>query len=203
MLFFEILRPSECPNCGRKHPLRKHGTYSRHVYCLFFAPVLINVLRYYCPSCGITVNVLPSFCLPRKRYSAGTVSLCLQLVLACGVSLRAANKAYPAVSRVLAGVWLKQWYLSSNGIISLLRNHFGFTTTSAELCTGHNSSYITPECLEAFFGSCDFALGYEIISCHGECGISGTVECEKRECSGILKTLQERFSVLSFPVRLF
>ena len=203
MIFFDILRPTECPKCGRKHPLRKHGTYSRYVYCLFCAPVSINVLRYYCPACGVTVNVLPSFCIPRKRYSAGAVSCCLQLVLACGMSLRAVNKAYPAISRVLAGVWLKQWYFSSNGIISLLRNHFGFTTTSAELCTGHNSRYITPESLEAFWASCDFALGYEIVNCHGKCGISGAVECKKRECSGILKALQERFSILSFPVRLF
>jgi len=165
--------------------------------------VLINIFRYYCPACGITVNVLPSFCIPRKQYSASAVSCCLQLILACGVSLRAVNKAYPAVSRVLAGVWLKQWNLSSNGIISILRNHFCFTTTSAELCTGHNSGYITPGSIEAFLGSCDFALGYEIINCHGKCGIFGAVECKKRECCGILKALQERFSVLSFSVRLF
>lgn len=203
MIFFEILRPSECPGCGRKHPLRRHGTYSRYVCDLLSEPVLIKILRYYCPACGVTVNILPSFCIPRKQYSAGAVSCCLQLILACGVSLRAVNKAYPAVSRVLAGVWLKQWYFSSNGIISLLRNHFGFTATPAESCMGHSSRYITPGSLEAFFGSCDFTLGCEIISCHGKCGITGAVECEKRECSGILKSLQERFSVLSFPVRLF
>jgi len=119
------------------------------------------------------------------------------------MSLRAVNKAYPAISRVLVGAWLKQWYFSSNGIISLLRNHFDFVTTPAELCTGHNSRYITQKSLEAFFASSDFALGYEIVNCHGKCGISGAVECEKRECSGILKALQERFSTLSFPVRLF
>lgn len=202
MNFSEILRPSECPNCDKKHPLRKHGTYSRHVCGLFLAPVLIMVLRYYCPNCGKTVSVLPSFCIPHKRYSAGVVSCCLQLVLACTMSLKAVSKAYP-VSRVLAGVWLKQWSLSANNIISILYNNFDFNTTTAEVCTGHNSGYITPGSLEAFFGSSDFVLGHELVSCHGKCGIPGIVECEKRECSGIIQALQERFAGLPFPVQLF
>ena len=202
MIFFDILRPSVCPNCGRQHPLRKHGTYLRAVCDLQPAPILIKILRYYCPKCGVTVSILPSFCIPHKRYSAGVISCCLQLVLACTMSLKAVSKAYP-VSRVLAGVWLKQWSLSATGIISLLRNNFDFHTATMEVCTGHNSHNITPKSLEAFFGSSDFVLNDELVRCHGKCGLPGTVECEKRECSGILKALQERFSTLSFPVRLF
>ena len=198
-----MLRPPGCPLCGRKRPLRKHGTYPRNVCDLQFPPVLINILRYYCPGCGGTVSILPSFCLPRKQHSAGVVSLCLQLVLACGVSLRNVNRAYPGLSRVLAGVWLKQWSLSSNGIISVLRHQFGFAPQVADVCVGHNSSYITPVGLQAFFISCDLVCGDDIIFCHGRCGNPHTVKCDHRACAGILKGLQEEFSSLPFPVRLF
>ncbi len=203
MIFSDMLRPSECPLCGRKHPLRKHGIYSRYVCSLLCDPILINVLRFYCPGCRHTVSVLPSFCLPNKRYSASAVSCCLQLLLACEVSLRALNKAYPAVSRVLAGVWLKQWNFSSTGIISSLRNTFDFITKSAEVCTGHKSSYITAVSLEAFYGVSDFALGYELVNCHVACGIASAVNCQQRDCNDILKVLQERFTVITPSVRLF
>jgi hypothetical protein len=164
---------------------------------------MIKVLRYYCPGCGGTVNILPSFCIPRKQYSAGVISLCLQLILACGVSLRQVSRAYPAVNRILAGVWLKQWFFSGPGIISVLRNHFDFKPQPVDVCVGHNSSYITPESLESFFVSCDFALSDDLTSCHGQCDISNAVICGHRGCSGILKSLQEKFSTLPFPVRLF
>lgn len=201
--YSDILRPLECPLCGRTHPLRKHGTCPRYVCDLFLVPVIIKLLRYYCPGCGHTVSILPSFCIPRKQYSAGVISLCLQLILACAVSLRQVNRAYPLISRVLAGVWLKQWSFSGNGVLSVLRNSFGFKPQSADMRAGHNSRYITPGSLEAFFISCDFACEDEINICHGECDISNTVKCERRMCAGILKSLQEKFAALPFPVRLF
>jgi len=203
MIFFDTLRPSECPLCGRKYPLRKHGTYSRYVYGLFCDSIEIKVVRFYCPGCRRTVSILPSFCLPHKRFSAAAVSCCLQLILACTMSLRAVSKAYPTVSRVLAGIWVKQWSFSASGIISVLRNNFGFDTTTADVCVGHNSRYITSTSLEAFFGSSDFVLGHELVDCHGQCDITGRVICEKCECHGILQALQERFSTLPFQVRLF
>ena len=119
------------------------------------------------------------------------------------MSLREVSKAYPAVSRFLAGVWLKQWHFSSNGIITVLRNHFGFAPAVADVLASHHSRYITPTSLEAFFSSCDFVLGHELVSCHGKCDVAGKVSCETRECSVIIKVLQERFSKLSFPVPLF
>ena len=192
-----------CPLCGRTHPLRKHGTYFRNVCDLFILPVFIPILRYYCPGCRHSISFLPSFCVPRKQFSAGFISLCLQLILVCEVSIRKVTRAYPAINRVLAGVWLKQWSFSSPGIISTLRNYFDFNPQPADVCGGHNSSYITPESLEAFFVSCDFALSDDLTSCHGQCNISNAVICSHRGCSGILKSLQEKFSALPFPVRLF
>lgn len=196
--FFEILRPLECPICDRKRPLRGHGVYKRHVYDLLLGFVLIPILRYYCPGCGHTVSFLPSFCVPRKQYSAAVISLCFQLVFACGVSLRRFSRVYPGINRVLAGVWLRQWHFSSRGTISVLRNYFNMNPQSCAVCSGHKSSWITPDSLEAFFVSSDFVLGNELVSCNGRCDIS----CF-RECKDILKFLQEKFSVLPFPVRLF
>ena len=201
--FSEKLRPLSCPFCGRMHPLRKHGTYSRNICDLHLAPVMIAILRYYCPACGLTVSILPSFCLPRKQYSAGVISLCLQLVLSCEVSLRRISIAYPLVNRILAGVWLKQWSLSSPNIVSVLRDDFNFKARSISICVGHISRYITPTSLESFFVSCDFVLSNDLASCHGRCDISESVICSHRSCSIILKSLQERFSVLPFSVRLF
>lgn len=192
-----------CPLCGRKHPLRRHGTYWRNVCDLLLAPVVIPILRYYCPACRHTVSFLPSFCIPRKQYSAGVISLCFQLIFACGVSIRQVSRASPVIKRVLAGVWLKQWHLSSPGIITVLRNHFNFEAQPAVICLGHSSFYITRESLEAFFVSSDFVSSDDLISCHGLCDVSGKIKCDDRACTGILKGLQERFSVLPFSVRLF
>jgi hypothetical protein len=119
------------------------------------------------------------------------------------MSLRAASKAYPAVSRVLVGIWVKQWSLSASGVIIVLRNNFGLSTTTADVCVGHNSRNITSKSLEAFFVSSDFVLGGEVVNCHGKCDIHDTVKCEERECGGILQALQERFSTLPFQFQLF
>jgi hypothetical protein len=40
----------------------------------------------------------------------------------------------------------------------VLRNYFDFKPQPADVCGGHNSSYISPESLESFFVSCDLAL---------------------------------------------
>jgi hypothetical protein len=193
----------ECSACCRKHPLHRHGTYSRNVYDLLLGFILIPILRYYCPRCGHTVSFLPSFCVPHKQYSAGVISLCFQLIFACGVSLRQLGKAYPVINRVLAGVWLKQWHFSSPGILAVLRSHFGFNPEAADICSGHHSKYIIPESLEAFFASSDFVLSNHITSCHGLCDTSEKIKCDDRACTVIFKGLQENFSTLDFSVRLF
>ena len=180
-----------------------HGVYFRNVCDLLILPVLIPILRYYCTGCGHTVSFLPSFCVPRKQYSAAVISLCFQLVLACSVSPRQLGKAYPAINRVLAGVWLKQWSLSSPGIITVLRNHFNLEAQACVICSGHRSSYITHESIEAFFVSSDFVSSDDLTSRHGQCDILNSVKCDNRACAGILKGLQEKFSVLPFFICLF
>ena len=58
----------KCPMCGRKHPLRKHGTYVRYFCDLAIDVQQINILRYYCPDCGNTVSFLPSFPVLKNWY---------------------------------------------------------------------------------------------------------------------------------------
>lgn len=56
-----------CPMCKSQKKLEKHGFYSRNVVLLkdFYK---IFILRYYCPCCGKTVSLLPSFLLPYFQY---------------------------------------------------------------------------------------------------------------------------------------
>ena len=197
MNFSKTLRPLECPICKVKHPLCSHGVYYRNICDLLIAPVLIPILRYYCPSCKQTVSFLPSFCIPHKQYSATAISLCFQLIFACEISLSQIESIY-GIGRILVGTWVKQWYFNSHGIISILRNDFNFKEQLADICTGHNSSYITRNSLEAFFVSCDLVLETELINCDGKC-----TQCNTPACKGILKSLQEKFSTLPFSVLLF
>ena len=201
MLFYDKLRPSECPLCNRKQPLRKHGTYKRY-YCDFrFGISEIFILRYYCPDCGSTVSYLPSFAIPRRQFSASIISICLQLVFVCGISLSGIHRLYPVVGRVLIGTWLKSWHYSSNGIIAVLRNHFGKDPQSADICSWHNSKYITASALEAFFLGSDLVIGHELYKCDGKCNPKAS-SCSSHICSGTLKGLQEIFLQLPFSVRL-
>jgi len=201
MSYCDILRPLECPICGRTHPLRKHGTYSRYFCDLVVGILQISILRYYCPGCHGTVSFLPSFAIPRRQYGAGIISICLQLIFACGVSFKGVSRVYPRVSRVLAGSWVKSWHYNTTGIISVMRNYFSICPQPADVCSYHNGKYITAESLEAFFIISDFVVGDDIYSCHGDCN-SQVPSCSNRCCSGILKGIQERFSLLPLSVPL-
>lgn len=201
MSYYDILRPLSCPICEINRPLRKHGTYNRYLCDFHYGTSEIEILRYYCPRCGGTVSFLPSFAVPNRQYSAAIISICLQLVFACGISLSGINRLYPIAGRVLIGTWLRSWHYSSNGIISVLRNSFGKDPQTADICSGHNSKYITASALEAFFLSSDFVLGYELYNCDGKCNCLESL-CGSHACSVILKGLQEKFSQLPFSVSL-
>ncbi len=82
-----------------------------------------------------------------------------------------------------------------------MRNYFGIQPQPAVVCLGHNSRYITPESLEAFFVVSDFITGDEICDCSGNCSSHGS-PCDIHYCSGILKGIQERFSTLPLSVAL-
>ena len=197
--FSSILRPSVCPVCNAVHPLRKHGSYKRYICTVEGSELVISILRYYCPQCRHTVSYLPSFAVPRRQFSAALISICLQLVFACGSSFRGIERAYPSVSRILVGNWIKSWYYSSKGIISVMRSMYKSDVMLCDLCSGHKSLYITQESLESFYTVSDFVIGYELCNCNGKCDYK-VYSC--RDCSEILKKIQESFSSLPFKVQL-
>lgn len=70
--------PEECPCCRSSRKLTRHGFYSRfalsknHVY-------RINIRRYLCPSCLVTVSLLPWFLLPFFQHVKSTILESLRL----------------------------------------------------------------------------------------------------------------------------
>ena len=164
-------------------------------------PLLICILRYYCPDCGGTVSFLPSFAVPRRQYGAVVINICLQLAFVCGVSYAGINAQYPNVSRVLVGTWVKSWHYSSIGTITAMLNYFDQKRHKTDKCSCHKSKYISETSLEAFFIVSDFVIGDELCGCSGRCG-SEYYSCADRECSVIIKTMQEKFSSRSLCVPL-
>lgn len=61
-------RPSSCPQCDAKTPLRAHGFYSRTIVDEAFDG-LIRIRRYLCQVCLRTVSLLPEWALPFMRFS--------------------------------------------------------------------------------------------------------------------------------------
>ena len=64
--------PSRCPHCHNPVKLSKHGFYTRYIILLLFAGN-IRIRRYICLKCGLTVSMLPSFCIPRYQYGAEVI----------------------------------------------------------------------------------------------------------------------------------
>ena len=56
-----------CPICKAHKKLEGHGFYTRNIVLLKNSH-RISIRRYYCPSCGKTVSLLPSFLLPYFQY---------------------------------------------------------------------------------------------------------------------------------------
>jgi transposase-like protein len=66
-------RPSSCPQCRSKEPLRAHGFYSRTIVDEAFDG-LIRIRRYLCQACLRTVSLLPEWALPFMRFSIPVIT---------------------------------------------------------------------------------------------------------------------------------
>jgi transposase-like protein len=66
-------RPSSCPQCRNKEPLRAHGFYSRTIVDEAFDG-LIRIRRYLCQACLRTVSLLPEWALPFMRFSIPVIA---------------------------------------------------------------------------------------------------------------------------------
>ena len=75
-----------CPSCKQGKPHR-HGFYWR--FCLDgYRCLRIKIRRYYCRRCGITISLLPGFCVPRFQYTLDVIWKALLLHLDEDHSLR-------------------------------------------------------------------------------------------------------------------
>lgn len=80
-----------CHKCGKLVKFKKHGFYERYFLCSIFNGRII-IRRYRCPVCGVTISMIPSFCLPGYThglehvfeyiysafYRRGTLNACIQ-----------------------------------------------------------------------------------------------------------------------------
>jgi hypothetical protein len=85
-------RPSSCPMCEGRRPLRAHGFYSRTLVDQGFDDI-IRVRRYLCLLCWRTVSLLPEFTLPYLRFGITVLALFLKARLLDGSTLRQAAEA--------------------------------------------------------------------------------------------------------------
>jgi len=105
----DVLKPEQCPGCGKAGSLTANGCYHRkadheHVGSQSRNP--IPILRFYCPLCRITCSVLPECIPPRRHYEwsiqQAVIEQCVQ-----GSSFRAvAKQSRP--SRWTIGRWLRR-----------------------------------------------------------------------------------------------
>ncbi len=70
--------PRSCPHCAAAKDLVGHGSYRRPA-CDENQFFVIRVKRFLCSLCRHTVSLLPSFCLPHRRYLASTIQTVLSL----------------------------------------------------------------------------------------------------------------------------
>ena len=70
-------RPSSCPQCLEKQPLRAHGFYSRTIVEDALGQV-IRIRRYLCKVCLRTVSLLPEGVLPFMRFGIGTIATAIK-----------------------------------------------------------------------------------------------------------------------------
>jgi hypothetical protein len=84
----DLVRPSRCPKChaaskpiGQPLKVVGHGTrLRRFVVMTHGEPVEIQVRRFRCRSCGVTITVLPSDGLPRRRYTRPVIAFAIALL---------------------------------------------------------------------------------------------------------------------------
>jgi len=108
--------PAWCSLCAFPRPAGK-GTYCRQVQ--WPQTEWIRVRRFQCraPGCKVTISLLPSFCVPFKRYSSAIIESCLDSVLRVAGSIRHWCRRTLSTDRSTAGSWVRQFALHS-GLLS-------------------------------------------------------------------------------------
>lgn len=84
----DLVRPSRCPKChaaskpiGHLLNVVGHGTrLRRFVVMTHGEPVAIQIRRFRCRACGVTITVLPSDAMPRRHYSRPVIVFAIALL---------------------------------------------------------------------------------------------------------------------------
>ena len=100
-------RPTHCPQCHVKHPLKAHGFYTRTIIDTAFAGD-IRIRRYLCAACRRTVSLLPGFALPYLRSSLTVIALFLVARLLQAKTLKASLP--PAAPYQRGQFWLRRFH---------------------------------------------------------------------------------------------
>jgi len=111
----DLHRPTQCPQCQVKHPLKAHGFYLRTIIDTASAfDGLIRVRRYLCITCHRTVSLLPEFALPYLRSSIAVIALFLVSRLLHAKTLRA---SLPPKTPYQSGqFWLRRFRVQAESL---------------------------------------------------------------------------------------
>ena len=115
----DLHRPTYCPQCQAKHPLKAHGFYTRTIIDTATAfDGLIRVRRYLCAGCRRTVSLLPEFALPYLRSSIGVIALFLVARLLQAKTLKAALPTKTPYQR--GQFWLRRFRFEAESLCASL-----------------------------------------------------------------------------------
>ena len=81
-----------CPFCPDGHRLWSHGSYLRFAIVEGGASHRIPVLRLFCPRLGLTLSVLPDFCLPGRQHGPAVLGVFLEALILGGLTLTGAMR---------------------------------------------------------------------------------------------------------------
>jgi transposase-like protein len=110
-------RPTHCPQCAAKHPLKAHGFYTRTIIDTAFEG-LIRIRRYLCAACRRTVSLLPGFALPYLRSTVTVIALFLVARLLHNQALKAALPSETPYQR--GQFWLRRFRLQAESLCASL-----------------------------------------------------------------------------------
>ena len=109
-------RPSSCPQCEAKEPLRAHGFYSRTIVDQAFDG-LIRIRRYLCQACLRTVSLLPEWALPFMRFSIPEIARTVKARL---MEKQAWKIAAPGVPYQRGQHWVRRFSQQAEGLSAAL-----------------------------------------------------------------------------------
>ena len=170
------LRPSACPLCGK--PARPpgerlgivgHGTYLRQVLGRVGGgePLVIRIRRYLCRGCPTTISVLPDELLPRRWYAGGTILTALTLSLLLGMPAAEARRRLAEPGETPGWKTLERWQRQLFAPLwSWLAAQLGFGGRGPAKGRVQRTDRLQ-----------------KLLSLHGACGRSPTVEIEQVACA--------------------